>query len=490
MPSYETLIYEQDDHVVTLTYNRPDQHNAISRTMNDGAPPRLAALPRRRRGLRARDHGRGRDDLLGRLGPRRTPPSSTSSATGTSSASHLYNSPGRVRLHPPRGRLQAGDRGGQRLRVRRRARDRAARGHPDRRRERRVRRARAPLEHRRRRRHDGSPAARRRVRPRDGADHHGAADRRRARPSGSGSSNEVVPRGKALERAQELAHEIAALPQGAIRSDKESVIRGVGRTYEERLRIEAELTMSMFMRRDSHTIGAGAFKRGRASPSGRTTGCSRPLTAGQETAAPAARPAAERWTGSGYCGSSRRARPSAGRPSIIGLRSSNESSTRRVEPIWKSAAFGSSSRSRPRRSGRRRGPACPGARARRARTRSSSRRSCREQARERHVRACLQTGRGHRESSRAAGVAAGRGVPGPSGTSGAGPAAGRARPRPPPPRPRAALSAGNSGGSGRSPSSAREIRSDPWMRRPSIRSAGTVPPRKPASRRSTGCSPG
>ena len=43
---------------------------------------------------------------------------------------------------------------------------------------------------------------------------------------------------------------------------QEVVIRGVGRTYEERLRIEAELTMSMFMRRDSHTIGAGAFKRG------------------------------------------------------------------------------------------------------------------------------------------------------------------------------------------------------------------------------------
>src|SRR5690242_15027017 len=71
----------------------------------------------------------------------------------------------------------------------------------------------------------------------------------------------VVPKGKALERAEELAHQIAALPQGAIRSDKESVLRGVGRTYEERLRIEAELTMSMFMRRDSHTIGAGAFKR-------------------------------------------------------------------------------------------------------------------------------------------------------------------------------------------------------------------------------------
>ena len=35
-----------------------------------------------------------------------------------------------------------------------------------------------------------------------------------------------------------------------------------GRTLEERLRIEAEATVSMFMRRDSHTIGASAFKRG------------------------------------------------------------------------------------------------------------------------------------------------------------------------------------------------------------------------------------
>jgi enoyl-CoA hydratase len=79
-----------------------------------------------------------------------------------------------------------------------------------------------------------------------------------------GLANEVVPRGGALARAQELAREIAALPQGAIRSDKESVVRGIGRTLEERLRIEAELTLSMFMRKDSHTIGASAFKEKRA----------------------------------------------------------------------------------------------------------------------------------------------------------------------------------------------------------------------------------
>ncbi len=81
-----------------------------------------------------------------------------------------------------------------------------------------------------------------------------------------GLVNEVVPRGRALARAQELAHQIAALPQGAIRSDKESVIRGIGRTLEERLRIEAEQTLSMFMRKDSHTIGAAAFKRGEVNP--------------------------------------------------------------------------------------------------------------------------------------------------------------------------------------------------------------------------------
>ncbi len=81
-----------------------------------------------------------------------------------------------------------------------------------------------------------------------------------------GLVNEVVPRGRALARAQELAHEVAALPQGAIRSDKESVIRGIGRTLEERLRIEAEQTISMFMRKDSHTIGAGSFKKGNLTP--------------------------------------------------------------------------------------------------------------------------------------------------------------------------------------------------------------------------------
>jgi enoyl-CoA hydratase len=74
-----------------------------------------------------------------------------------------------------------------------------------------------------------------------------------------GLVNEVVPQGRAYERALELARSICELPQGAIRSDKESVMRGVGRTLEERLRIEAEMVLSMFLRRDRHSDGAQAF---------------------------------------------------------------------------------------------------------------------------------------------------------------------------------------------------------------------------------------
>ena len=78
-----------------------------------------------------------------------------------------------------------------------------------------------------------------------------------------GLANEVVPEGKALDRALELAREIAALPQGAIRTDKETMIRNLGRTFEERLRQEVDASVAMFMRRDSHAIGASAFKQRR-----------------------------------------------------------------------------------------------------------------------------------------------------------------------------------------------------------------------------------
>jgi enoyl-CoA hydratase len=74
-----------------------------------------------------------------------------------------------------------------------------------------------------------------------------------------GLVNEIVPEGRAYERALELARSICELPQGALRADKETVVRGVGRTLEERLRIEAETVISMFLRKDKHSAGARAF---------------------------------------------------------------------------------------------------------------------------------------------------------------------------------------------------------------------------------------
>ena len=55
-----------------------------------------------------------------------------------------------------------------------------------------------------------------------------------------GLVNEVTPRGSCVTRALELAEEIAALPQPAIRTDKEAAVRGYGRPLEEGLRIEAQ----------------------------------------------------------------------------------------------------------------------------------------------------------------------------------------------------------------------------------------------------------
>jgi enoyl-CoA hydratase len=55
-----------------------------------------------------------------------------------------------------------------------------------------------------------------------------------------GLVNEVVPSGSCRQRAIELAEQIAALPQAALRTDKEAAVRGFGRPLEEGLRIEAE----------------------------------------------------------------------------------------------------------------------------------------------------------------------------------------------------------------------------------------------------------
>jgi enoyl-CoA hydratase len=63
-----------------------------------------------------------------------------------------------------------------------------------------------------------------------------------------GLVNEIVPQEKLMSRAQ-----------GAIRTDKETVVRGIGRTVAERTFIESEGVMSMFIRGDKHTEGAKAF---------------------------------------------------------------------------------------------------------------------------------------------------------------------------------------------------------------------------------------
>lgn len=56
-----------------------------------------------------------------------------------------------------------------------------------------------------------------------------------------GLVNEIVPKGKSLERAIELAKFICTLPQPAIRTDKEAAIRGFGESLDEGLKIEAAL---------------------------------------------------------------------------------------------------------------------------------------------------------------------------------------------------------------------------------------------------------
>src|ERR671935_1341618 len=261
---YETLIYEQDDHVVTLTYNRPDQHNAVNRTMNrelhdawqrfrDDDEAFVLVIP-----------GAGETtfcagwDLADAAALTETPDFDEFRVS-------VYNSPGecgytrRADVFKP---VVA-----------------AVNGYA----------FAAGLE----------TALLADIRVASENAEFGALERRWNIVGGDGMTvrlplvvgyarameliitgrrigvreaeriglvNEVVPRGQALARAQELAHEIAALPQGAIRSDKESVMRGIGHTLEERLRIEAEMVISMFMRRDSHTIGASAFKASNLKP--------------------------------------------------------------------------------------------------------------------------------------------------------------------------------------------------------------------------------
>lgn len=76
-----------------------------------------------------------------------------------------------------------------------------------------------------------------------------------------GLANEVVPKGKSLERCLEIARLLSALPQTAMRTDKKAAQMGFGKPLEEGLRIEAEL--GQYAIRDPELIdGAKRFLAG------------------------------------------------------------------------------------------------------------------------------------------------------------------------------------------------------------------------------------
>ncbi|MCE4613982.1 MAG: enoyl-CoA hydratase-related protein [Desulfurococcales archaeon] len=65
-----------------------------------------------------------------------------------------------------------------------------------------------------------------------------------------GLVNEVVPKEKLMDRALEIANLIASYPQGSIRTDKEALMRGIGRPLEEGLRLENLLFWNLLLNRD------------------------------------------------------------------------------------------------------------------------------------------------------------------------------------------------------------------------------------------------
>jgi enoyl-CoA hydratase len=243
--SYETLVYEQDEHVVTLTYDRPDQHNAINRKMNEELH-------------HAWQRFRDDDDafVLVITGAGETTFCAGWDLQDASELAEpgdfdryrrdLYNLPGacgytrKVDVFKPVIAAVNGYAFAAGLETALLADIRIAAENAE----------------------------------------FGALERRWNIVGGDGMTvrlplvvgfaraMELIITGRRIDvrEAERLAHEIAALPQGAIRSDKETVMRGLGRTLEERLRIEAEMCISMFMRRDSHTLGAAAFKAGNLKP--------------------------------------------------------------------------------------------------------------------------------------------------------------------------------------------------------------------------------
>ncbi len=203
--------------------------NAIGPQTHAELVRRLDALPRRRRRARRGAHRRRRPRVLRRRRPEGELPRRRGDGVArllTSArprARRARGPPGPVALDRP---AQADDRRGQRRRVRRRAGVGVLDGPGGRRRARDLRRDLPALERRPGRRRHAAPAADRRLPPRDGADPHRARDRRRRgardRPGQRGRPDRDV-RASARWSSPE---QIAALPQPAIRTDHEAVVRG------------------------------------------------------------------------------------------------------------------------------------------------------------------------------------------------------------------------------------------------------------------------
>jgi enoyl-CoA hydratase len=77
-----------------------------------------------------------------------------------------------------------------------------------------------------------------------------------------GLANEVVPEGKALRRALELAHAMAAFPQAALRNDRRAVYEGFGLPLAEGLKVEARLGAETLASDEAYE-GARAFELGK-----------------------------------------------------------------------------------------------------------------------------------------------------------------------------------------------------------------------------------
>ncbi|CAN5589013.1 crotonase/enoyl-CoA hydratase family protein [soil metagenome] len=84
---------------------------------------------------------------------------------------------------------------------------------------------------------------------------------------GMGLLNEIVEPGRHLERAIELAEALARFPQQTMLSDRRAALEGIGLTFEEGLRLEAEVGFEVFevAQRGAARFAAGEGRGGEGS---------------------------------------------------------------------------------------------------------------------------------------------------------------------------------------------------------------------------------